>query len=130
MTENETAARAADQSIQSGVTPTRLRWSLAAGFAAFAFDLGTSYVLRQHVCTSSQKFELHLVTLVCLAITLAGFAFGWISFHNLPHDSEEEGGEPHDRAHFEALLGMGFSLGFALVILALAVPRWILTVCE
>jgi hypothetical protein len=130
MTENETATSAADQSIQSGVTPPRLRWSLAAGFAAFALDLGLSYVLRQHVCTSSQKFELHLVTFVCLAITLTGFALGWIGFHNLPHDSEEEGGEPHDRAHFEALLGMGFSLGFTLAIIALAVPRWILTVCE
>ena len=130
MTENETTAGAVEQPIQSGVTPSRLRWSLAAGFTAFAVDLGVSYVLRQHVCTSSQKFELHLVTFVCLAIALAGFALGWVGFHNLPHDSEEEGGEPHDRAHFEALLGMGFSLAFALAIIALAVPRWILTVCE
>jgi hypothetical protein len=129
MSENETS-RAAEQSIQSGVTPTRLRWSLAAGFTAFAVDLGFSYVLHQHVCTSSQKFELHLVTLVCLAMALLGFALGWVGFHKLPHDSEEEGGEPHDRAHFEALLGMGFSLAFALAIIALAVPRWILTVCE
>jgi hypothetical protein len=130
MSENESAISATEPPVQSGVTPARLRWSLAAGFAAFAFDLGSSYVLRQHVCTSSQKFELHLVTFICLAITLTGFALGWIGFHNLPHDSEEEGGEPHDRAHFEALLGMGFSLGFTLAIIALAVPRWILTVCE
>jgi hypothetical protein len=130
MKENETAPSAEGQSIQSGVTPTRLRWSLAAGFTAFGLDLGASYVLRQHVCTSSQKLELHLVTFVCLAMALLGFALGWIDFHNLPHDAEEEGGEPYDRAHFEALLGMGFSLGFALGIIAMAVPRWILTVCE
>jgi hypothetical protein len=130
MNESEKSAAAARQPIQNGVTPPRLRWSLAAGFTAFGLDLGISYVLRQHVCTSSQKFELHLVTFVCLAIAVVGFALGWIGFHNLPHDSEEEGGEPHDRAHFEALLGMGFSLMFALGIIALAVPRWILTVCE
>jgi hypothetical protein len=130
MSENQTSTGAEEQSIQSGVTPTRLRWSLAAGFTAFAMDLGFSYVLRQHVCTSSQKFELHIVTFTCLAIALFGFALGWVDFHNLPHDSEEEGGEPHDRAHFEALLGMGFSLAFGLAIIALAVPRWILTVCE
>jgi hypothetical protein len=119
-----------EPSIQSGVTPVRLRWSLAAGFTAFGLDFAVSYVLRQHVCSSSEKFELHLVTFVCLAIALLGFALGWIGYHNLPHDAEEEGGEPHDRAHFEALLGMGFSLAFALGILALAVPRWILTVCD
>jgi hypothetical protein len=130
MNVNETSAHAPEQAVRSGVTPTRLRWSLVAGFAAFGLDLGLSYVLRQHVCTSSQKFELHLVTFVCLAITLLGFVLGWVGFHNLPHDSEEEGGEPHDRAHFEALLGMGFSLAFALAIIALAVPRWILTVCD
>ena len=112
------------------MTPVRLRWSLAAGFTAFGLDLAVSYVLRQHVCSSAEKFELHLVTFVSLAIALLGFALGWVSFHNLPHDAEEEGGEPHDRAHFEALLGMGFSLAFALAILALAVPRWILTVCD
>jgi hypothetical protein len=130
MNENEQSSGAEEQLIKNGVTPTRLRWSLAAGFTAFGLDLGVSYVLRQHVCTSSQKFELHLVTFVCLAMALLGFVLGWFDFYTLPHDSEEEGGEPHDRAHFEALLGMGFSLGFALGIIALAVPRWILTVCE
>jgi hypothetical protein len=130
MNENEKSSGAAQQPIQSGRTPTRLRWSLAAGFIAFGVDLGFSYVLRQHVCSSSQKFELHLVTIACLAMALLGFELGWTGFHNLPHDAEEEGGEPHDRAHFEALLGMGFSLAFALGIIALAVPRWILTVCE
>ena len=130
MNENGKSVDSNSQPIQSGETPARLRWSLAAGFTAFALDLGVSYVLRQHVCTSSQKFELHLVTFICLAMALCGFTLGWIGFHNLPHDAEEEGGEPHDRAHFEALLGMGFSLAFALVIIALAVPRWILTVCD
>jgi len=130
MNRQENPSGAETQAIHSGVTPSRLRWSLAAGFTAFGLDLGVSYVLRQHVCTSSQKFELHLVTLICLAMALLGSALGWTGFHNLPHDSEEEGGEPHDRVHFEALLGMGFSLAFALAIIALAVPRWILTVCD
>ena len=127
---NQELANGDDRAIPHGKTPTRLRWSLAAGFIAFGLDLGVSYTLRQHACTASQRFELHLVSLCCIVLTLSGFALGWIDFHNLPHDSEEEGGEPHDRAHFEALLGMGFSLAFALVIIALAVPRWLLTVCE
>jgi hypothetical protein len=127
---NEEPTNGESRAIPYGKTPSRLRWSLAAGFTAFGLDLGVSYGLRQHACTASQRFELHLVTFCCILLALSGFASGWVDFHNLPHDSEEEGGEPHDRAHFEALLGMGFSLAFTLVIIALAVPRWLLTVCE
>jgi hypothetical protein len=127
---NEEITNCENRAIPHGKTPARLRWSLAAGFTAFGLDLGVSYTLRQYACTASQRFELHVVTVCCIVLALSGFALGWMDFHNLPHDSEEEGGEPHDRAHFEALLGMGFSLGFTLVILALAVPRWLLAVCE
>jgi hypothetical protein len=127
---HENSANGADRLIPNGRTPNGLRWSLAAGFTAFGLDLGLSYVLRQHVCTSSQIVELHLVTVVCVTIALSGFLVGWLGFSNLPHDSEEEGGEPHDRAHFEALLGMGLSLAFTLAIIAVGVPRLLLNVCE
>jgi hypothetical protein len=127
---HEHSPNGADRLIPNGRTPNGLRWSLAAGFTAFTLDLGVSYVLRQHVCTSSRILELHLVTLACAALGLSGFVVGWLGFNNLPHDAEEEGGEPHDRAHFEALLGMGLSLAFTLAIIALGVPRLLLSACE
>lgn len=127
---NQQAINDQPSNIPHGRTPSQLRWSLAAGFAAMGLDLGFSYVLRQHACTASHKVELHLVSLLCLFVAIGGFWAGWVNFHDLPHDSEEEGGEPHDRAHFEALLGMGFSLGFALVVIALAIPQFLLSVCE
>jgi hypothetical protein len=35
-----------------------------------------------------------------------------------------------DRTHFQVLFGMVFSLAFTIVIIAEAVPRWILHPCQ
>ena len=117
------------ESIEVGHTPISLRWSLAAGFIGFGLDLGVSYVLQHHAC-SANPAEMHAVTFICLAIALSGFFIGWVQHRRLPHQSNEEGPNPHDRAHFQALLGMSLSLAFAVAILAEAVPRWILSVCD
>jgi hypothetical protein len=63
-------------------------------------------------------------------VALSGFLTGIADFKRLPSHVAEEGGSPFDRAHFQAILGMTFSLTFALVILAGTVPRWILSPCE
>jgi len=118
------------QQIQAGRTPLGLWWSLVAGFAAWAIDLGFSYVLEQHSCSTGHHYVLHVISIVCFVIALTGFATGWIEFRRFPATASEEGGSPFDRAHFQALLGMAFSLCFAVVILAGAVPRWILSPCE
>ncbi len=115
--------------VQKGETPLALSWSLVAGFAAWGADHGVSYALQRHACSVGGLFSLHVVTVVCFAAALSGVAFGWIFYRSLPADKSEEGGKPYDRAHFQALLGMGFSLSFAVVILAEAVPRWLLQPC-
>src|SRR4051812_15624246 len=119
-----------EQQIQAGRTPFGLWWSLVAGFAAWAFDLGASYMLEQHSCSTGHHYVLHVITGVCLAAALTGFATGLVEFRRFPGSTSEEGGSPLDRAHFQALLGMAFSLCFAIVIVAGAVPRWILSPCE
>ena len=116
--------------IQTGETPSSLRWALWSGFVAFTIDFGVGYVLRLHACTVNRAILLRLLTLVSLAIALSGFAIGQRFFRQLPHHAKEEGGEPYDRAHFQALLSMGFSLGFSAAILALSMPRWILHPCD
>jgi hypothetical protein len=118
------------QTIDAGQTPWSLCWSLVAGFAAWGTDLGLSYVLEQHSCSTGHHYVLHVISLVCIAIALSGFGTGLSEFKQLPQNSTEEGGSRFDRAHFEALLGMAFSLSFAVVIIAGSVPRWILSPCE
>ena len=107
-----------------------LSWSLIAGFGAWAIDLGCSYVLEQHSCSTGHYYVLHITSIVCFVIALTGFGTGWMEFRRFPGTTSEEGGSHFDRAHFQALLGMAFSLSFAVVIIAGAVPRWILSPCE
>jgi hypothetical protein len=119
-----------EQQIQSGRTPLGLWWSLIAGFAAWTFDLGFSYVLEQHSCSTGHYYLLHVISIVCLVIALTGFGTGFVEFRRFPGTTSEEGGSPFDRAHFQALLGMAFSLSFAVVVIAGSLPRWILSPCE
>jgi hypothetical protein len=119
-----------EQTIQKGRTPWKLGWSLAAGFVAWGFDLGLSYTLEQHSCSTGHHYVLHVISIVCFVIALSGFATGSAEFRRLPETASEEGGSRFDRAHFQALIGMAFSLSFALVIIAGSVPRWILSPCE
>ena len=119
-----------EQMIKSGRTPRGLWWSLTAGFGAWAVDLGVSYVLEQHSCSTGHHYVLHVVSAVCLAIAVSGFGAGLLEYRRFPGDTSEEGGSPFDRAHFQAVLGMIFSLSFAVVIIAGWVPRWVLSPCE
>jgi hypothetical protein len=73
---------------------------------------------------------LQLISIACFAIALSGFVTGLVEFRRFSGTTSEEGGSHFDRAHFQALLGMAFSLSFALVVIAGSVPRWILGPCE
>jgi len=115
-----------EQQIQAGRTPPGLWWSLAAGFAAWGLDLGLSYLFQRHSCATGNRIVMHLISIACFAIALSGFATGLVEFKRFPGTTSEEGGSHFDRAHFQALLGMAFSLSFALVVVAGSVPRWIL----
>jgi hypothetical protein len=116
--------------IDAGQTPWSVRWSLWAGFVAFVFDLGASYVVQYNGCTPAGHLKLHFITLVCLLIALSGFVSGYRLFRRLPHDSKEEGPAPWDRAHFQALLGIALSVAFAVAILASGIPRLLLEPCQ
>ena len=119
-----------EQSIQAGRTPWGLWWSLAAGFVSWGTDLGLSYMLEQHSCSTGHHYVLHAIGIVCFLIALSGFGTGLVEFKRFPGTTSEEGGSPFDRAHFQALLGMALSLSFAVLVIAGSVPRWILSPCE
>ena len=116
--------------IRQGETPGPLTWSMFAGFIAWGFDLGVSYPLQQHACAIGNRIPLHVTSIVCLLVAFSGCVAGWKVLRGLPDEKSEEGGRPVDRAHFQALLGIGFSLAFALVIIANAVPRWTAVLCN
>lgn len=110
-------------------TPKSLRWSLIAGFVGWGSDLGVSYVLQRRACFMGSNLPLHIVTVACLAVALSGVAAGLPHYKRL-RNANEAGRQVNDRIYFQALLGIGFSLAFGIVILAGAFPRWLLNPCN
>ncbi|HZQ25690.1 MAG TPA: hypothetical protein VFA89_23065 [Terriglobales bacterium] len=105
-------------------------WSMCAGPLAWGVDLGFSYSLTQHSCSTGHHYVLHVISVICFLIALTGFAVGLSEYLKLPPDAEDHGRRPIDRAHFQVLFGIVFSLSFAVVVIAGAVPRWIFTPCD
>lgn len=106
-----------------------LWWSLFAGPVSWLFDLGFSYSLTQHSCSTGHYYVLHLISALCFVGALSGLYFGLANYRRFDAGSEE-GGYPHDRAYFQALIGILFSISFAIVIIAGSVPRWVLSPCS
>ena len=101
-----------------------------AGPLAWACDLGFSYVLAQHSCSTGHRYVLHVITVVCGLGALSGLATGWMAYSTIPQEANEEGARPVDRTHFQVIFGLVFSVAFTVVIIAGAVPRWILSPCD
>jgi hypothetical protein len=92
-------------------------------------DEGFSYSVVQHACSTGHFYVLYAATAVFISVALSGFFVALKSYLRFPQ-GELDGGKPHDRAQFQGILGMIFSLGFLVVILALGVPRWLLSPCS
>ena len=112
-----------------GRMAARLWWGIAAGPIAWGCDLGVSYALAPHVCSTGHFYLLHLITLIALAVALSGFFIAVDNRRRLG-GGDDKGGSTHDRAYFDALVGMGYSSFFSVIIVAGAVPRWILNPCQ
>jgi hypothetical protein len=111
-------------------TPIALSWSLAAGFLGWGLDLAMSYVLEQHSCSTGRPYLLHMISAICFCIAVSGISPSLSALRNSPEEADQEGGRFQDRVYFQSLMGLGFSISFAVVILAAAVPRWILSPCD
>ena len=119
-----------EQTVRRGEAPAFVWWAICAGPFAWAGDLGFSYALTQHSCSTGHHYVLHVITVVCALIALSGFAAAWSAHAAIPRDATKDGDRPLDRAYFQVVLGIVFSLSFAVVIIAGAVPRWILSPCD
>jgi hypothetical protein len=119
-----------ENTVRNGQAPALVWWTMFGGPLAWACDLGFSYALEQHTCSTGHHYILHVITVVCALIALSAFAAGWIAYNAIPHEASDEGARPMDRTHFQVLFGMVFGIAFTVVIVAEAVPRWILHPCQ
>jgi hypothetical protein len=118
-----------EETVQPGKAPGIIWWAILAGPVGWVADLAFSYVLAQHACSTGHHYVLHVITIVCALIALSGFAAGCVAYRGIPDDASDKGVRPADRTHFQTLFGIVFSLAFTVVVIAAAVPRWILHPC-
>jgi hypothetical protein len=87
---------------------------------AFLLHLQINYSLVPWVCVTGKAFTLHLATAAALALSVSGAFSAWISWHRLTDV----------RSHFMAGWGLMMSALFSLVIVAQAIPTFILGPCR
>jgi hypothetical protein len=112
------------------LTPLPLWAGILAGPLAWAFDLTASYALVKWVCVSRNDALLHAISLISLAIVCGGAALSWVALRQTVNDVPLDGGQPRQRARFMALVGLTSSAFFVLVIVAEAIPNWVLDACQ
>jgi hypothetical protein len=123
---------------QTELAPGDLRWlsplplwaGILAGPVAWAVDLSASYALVKWTCASQREAVLHLITLASLLVIVGGAVVSWVALQHTAADVPTDGGGPRQRARFMAILGLASSALFALMIIAIAIPRWVLDACQ
>jgi hypothetical protein len=112
----------------------RLWYGILAGPAAWTLQLAISYPLAQLSChaqfRSQHPFTMQVIALAALLTIVSGGATAWHALKAVPADAASDGGRSIDRTRFMAGLGVLSALFFTLVVIATAIPTWILHACE
>jgi hypothetical protein len=118
-------AHSSDQPVSVGA----LWWGILIGPTAWALDQGISYAIAQHACSTGHFYVLHVTSAVMFVLALSGVLVATRQL-GIARSGREEGGTPLDRSWFMAWLGILMSVAFALTIIALSVPKVLLSPCD
>ena len=126
---------------QAGSKPKDDRSSGAADLAewagvllgpiAWAVHQQTSYALVRWACLTGNRMILHVVSLAFLLLAITGGVISWrlylqVREKSLAHSDESDAPRPQ----FMSVLGMTTSIMFSLIIVAQAIPSFILDPCQ
>jgi hypothetical protein len=103
---------------------------ILAGPVAWALDLMLSYSLVQWTCGGGPSAVLRVISLFSLALIAGGAFLGWRALQVVPEGAQEDGSQPDHRGLFMARLGLVMCALFATVVVAGAIPRWVLNACQ
>ena len=112
------------------LSPLSLWTGIVAGPAAWALDLTASYALVKWTCVAERETMLHLLAGVALAGCAAGAVVSWLALQHSADAVPTDGGDPRQRAHFMAILGLASCALFALMVVAATIPLWVLDACH
>jgi hypothetical protein len=99
------------------------------GPVVWAADHTISYALVPHACSTGHHYVLHLATALSLLLTLGGFFLAMTAHNRLARGAEQDADTIFGRDRFMSILGMAMSLAFCVVIIASAIPRFMLDPC-
>jgi hypothetical protein len=88
------------------------------------------YSLVHWTCNTQQTVVLKLISVVTLLLVIGGGVVAWRALQQLPSSGPTDGGRPVDRSRFMAIAGMLSSALFVLVVIASAIPPWVLDACH
>jgi hypothetical protein len=103
---------------------------ILTGPIAWAGDLLVRYALVHWSCGTQQTAVLNLMSVVALVVVGGGGVVAWRAFLQTPPRAPTDGDRPIDRARFMAMLGILTAGLFALVVVAGAIPQWVLDACR
>jgi len=98
--------------------------------AAWATNLEVQYALTKWSCHSARPMALVIFTACALALVGLAGEVSWTVLKRTSHDAPTDGGRPGERSRFMAILGLTSSAFFALAIIAMAIPIWVLDACQ
>ena len=112
--------------MDAALKPLPLWTGILAGPMVWATDLCVSYALVHVTCGTDRIVLLRGISAVSLVAVAAAALLSWRSLQQAGHDEPSDGGSERARARFMAILGLTGNAFFAVTIIALAIPRWVL----
>ena len=107
-----------------------VQWiGILTGPLALAADQLTSYALVKWTCGHQHVWVLHAISLAALLVVAGGAFAAWTALSGLAPDATLDGGRSIDRGRFMGALGLATSALFAALVVAMAVPGWMIDAC-
>jgi hypothetical protein len=110
-------------------TDTMLWAGVLAGPLVWSADLLISYSTVPHACKAGVVLPLHLYSLAAAGVALAGYWMARAALHRVQSHQNPAAGRA-SRGRFLAFCGMFLNCGFGLLIVAMAIPRFVLSPCD
>lgn len=101
-----------------------------AGPFAWALNQGAGYAAMKPVCAAAAPYVLWLIATVSFAIVAAGAWTGWRWLLALRTQATGAGGNVPDRSYFLAILTIALNGLIGVLIVASAIPQFLLSPCE
>ena len=120
----------AAKDFKEGARPGALWAGVLAAPLAALWQQSICYALVPRVCWSGREWQLHLVSLLALALTLAGGLLSWRNWRKAGARWETDEAGVRPRSSFMAAVGILVSAFVALVVVAQWIAVFVYSTCE